>query len=209
MLVAISFIKNVGFCGSHKCEWLWNEHICVSACLLVSTKLDYSMNGRFVGQPRRLRTWAGVLDGQSICTTALESTDEWCCAHRECQVCAFTSDLLSLPVKKEGALGWLCLYFMQVLYVSAVEGSASFVEVYVTGCVSVLCVCVSVFMCTCVSGTSAQLCYWLNMQTGKQQPSPSDWTETLGPWAVGCAPVAEQENPGLQLQKMVSAPNVS
>lgn len=97
---------------------------------------------------------------------------------------------------------------MQVLYVSAVEGSALFVEVYVTGCVSVLCVCVSVFMCMCAFGLFAQLYYCLNVQTGKQQPSPSDWTETLGPWAVGYAPVAGQENPGLELQEVVSAPDV-
>lgn len=39
-----------------------------------------------------------------------------------------------------------------------------------------LCVCVCVF----VSGMCAQLCYWLNLQTGKQHLRPSAWAEMPG-----------------------------
>lgn len=65
-----------------------------------------------------------------------------------------------------------------------------------------------VFVYTCVSETYGQLCYWLNVHLGKQQPCPSAWTETPGPQALAWALVAGQEGPGLELQEVVSAPNV-
>ena len=83
-------------------------------CLLVSTKLDQPVSGRLVEQVRRLRTWAGVLDGQRVCASIWESTDVCPCEPSECRVHAFTSDLLYLPAEeKEGT--WLSVL---VLYVS-------------------------------------------------------------------------------------------
>ena len=60
---------------------------------------------------------------------------------------------------------------------------------------SVSSVCVGVHVCAhvCVSGIRVQLCYWLNLQTGRQQQHPSAWAETLGPQALGWAPVSGQE----------------
>lgn len=35
-------------------------------------------------------------------------------------------------------------------------------------------------LCVCASGMCAQLCYWLNLQTGKQHLHPSAWAEMSG-----------------------------
>lgn len=60
----------------------------------------------------------------------------------------------------------------------AVESSISPVAASETGHVSVLCVCVCVF----VSGTRAQLHFWLDLQMGKQQLCLG---EAPGPWRAG------------------------
>lgn len=77
-----------------------------------------------------------------------------------------------------------------------------FKAMYVAGHVCVQCV-------SCVSGTHAQLPCWLNMHAGKQQPYPSAWAETAGPWCTrlgsrgwtGGAPEPE-------LLEVVSGPNI-
>ena len=54
--------------------------------------------------------------------------------------------------------------------------------------------CVSICLLVCVSVRHAQLCYWLNMQTGKQQPVLSAWDRDPGSLgALGWAPAAGQE----------------
>lgn len=64
------------------------------------------MSGTLVEQVRRLRTWAGVLDGHRVCASTWESTDVRPCKPSECRVRAFTSDLLVLPAKEEESI-WL------------------------------------------------------------------------------------------------------
>lgn len=66
---------------------------------------------------------------------------------------------------------------------------------YVSGPVSTLCV--------CVSGIHAQLCYWLNWQTGKWQRCPSAWVETPGPQAELHAGAARQDGAGLEQAAML------
>lgn len=58
------------------------------------------------------------------------------CQSRECRVCAFTSDLQ--PAAAEEEEGLLCLCFMSVLYVGAVEGSTLPVAGYVAGTIGAL-----------------------------------------------------------------------
>lgn len=38
--------------------------------------------------------------------------------------------------------------------------------------------------CLCVSGICAQLCYWVNLQTGKRWAHPPAWARTPGPWGL-------------------------
>lgn len=42
----------------------------------------------------------------------------------------------------------------------------------------------SVCICLFISGTGAQLHYWLNLQKGKQQAHPSAWAESPDPWTL-------------------------
>lgn len=74
---------------------------------------------------------------------------------------AFISEHRALPVGKEAETQlYLCLTW--VPRVGAVEGSALFMAVCMTECVTVLCVCI---LCLCVSGICAQLRYWVSLQT--------------------------------------------
>lgn len=85
---------------------------------------------------------------------------------------------------KRGGLGCWCLCFMWILYVAA----------HVTSHVNALRV-------------RAQHHYCLNLQMEKWQPFPSAWSETSCRWALGWAPVAGQEVPGLEwLEEVVILP---
>jgi len=95
----------------NKCECQWNEHISACVCLLASTELDQPVSGRLVEQVRRLRTWAGVLDGQRVCVSTWESTGVHSCEPIKCGVLAFTSDLLSLPAEEETGTWWAVQVF--------------------------------------------------------------------------------------------------
>lgn len=74
---------------------------------------------------------------------------------------ALATFCLCQPKKRRG-LGALCLNFVRVLRVGAVEGSTLSVAGCVTRCVSVLCV--------CATGVYAGLSYGLNLPKGKRQP---------------------------------------
>lgn len=93
----------------------------------------------------------------------------------ECWVCAWTSEVLSLPAQEEDgdssmSMVWVSAvhhcYWRQPLARAACE----------TGCVSVY---------PCVSRICAQLCSVLGLQRGQQQPCPPAWAEIPGPQAPG------------------------
>lgn len=80
----------------------------------------------------------------------------------------------------------VCAHFL-CHHVGVIEGRALSVAACVANPVSILCVC----PCVCVSGRCAQLCCWLNMQTGKQYPRPSAWDGD--PRYLDWAPAARQK----------------
>ena len=84
-------------------------------------------------------------------------------------MCAFPSDLLSLPAEEEEGT-WLSM-FMCVLHVGAVQGST----LSVATCAMAMSV-----SGLCGTGIPVQLCYWLNQQRGMQQPRPSAEREAPG-----------------------------
>lgn len=73
----------------------------------------------------------------------------------------------------------------------AVENSILSVAASETGHVSVLCLCVCVF----VSGTRAQLRFWLDLHS---ESSSSAWESPQVPGELGWAPASGQEEPGLE-----------
>lgn len=138
-------------------------------CLLAHIKLDQLASRRPVQQVRRLGIWAGLVDRGPMLLLLKGYANVH--VNRVVGGYAFTSELQSRWVEGDkvtwlSALTWI----LAVLYVGAVEGSASSAAC-VARCVSVLRV--------CVSGTHAQPCCWLNLRTEKHQLHSSAWNRDL------------------------------
>lgn len=93
---------------------------------------------------------------------------EWC-------VCAFTSECQPLPAKEEEGILAVYTYVLckSCMWVLLKAAPCLWQSVWPAVSASSL----------CVSGAHAQLHRWLHLQTGKRQPHPSAWAETLCPRA--------------------------
>lgn len=135
-------------------------------CLLAHIKLDQLVSRRPVEQVRGLGIWAGVVDREAMLMLKGSAnvhvnrvTAAWVCFHYWVSILMSWRGQGDLPV---------CTYMS--------PGST------ICGCcwrqclLMALCVASHVsVLCACVSGTRAQPCCWLNLQTEKQQLRPSAW----------------------------------
>ena len=133
-------------------------------CLFAgSTKMHQPASRGPVGWVRGTRSGQGYRGDRGAVPVHEGSVAMCVLVNIESVVCvpAQVTSCLCQPKRRRKGRGCLCLCFMGVLHVGAVDSSASSLAVCVTGCVSVLCLRV------CISGMRAQLRYTFHRQAEK------------------------------------------
>ena len=130
--------------------------VCECCMFVASTELDQQQVGKTSGWAKGDRIWTVVAGRQRGLVSAWEVCKPVCaCEPEDCDAFAAPVNFCLCQTKKSRGTGCQGLCLMWVLYLGAVEGSTLSVAVCVTSHVGVLYVCVSMFVCLCVTGIGA------------------------------------------------------